>query len=268
VPAVHELLSLHGRVALVTGGGSGLGRVFALALAEAGADVVVAGRREERCEATAHAVRDLGRRALAVQADVTDEAQVRLLVERALAELGGADVLVNNAATSHRGEVTTLPADRWRQVLETNVTGAFLCARAVLPHMVERRRGRIVNVASVYGVVGRDGSLYAAQGPEAAQSSAYAVSKGALLQLTRDLAVNYGAAGITVNAISPGMFGKLDEADRGLPEGTRRALAARTPLGRLGEADDLKGAVVFLASDAAAFVTGQNLIVDGGWTAW
>jgi NAD(P)-dependent dehydrogenase (short-subunit alcohol dehydrogenase family) len=134
--------------------------------------------------------------------------------------------------------------------------------------MVDRGRGRIVNVASVYGVVARDGALYAAQGTDAAQSSAYSVSKGALLQLTRDLAVNYGPAGITVNAISPGMFGRLEEPDRGLAEGTRRALAARTPVGRLGEADDLMGAIVFLASDAAAFVTGQNLIVDGGWTAW
>jgi gluconate 5-dehydrogenase len=268
VRTVQELLSLRGRVAVVTGGGSGLGKVFAVALAQAGADVVVIGRRAAHCEATASAVRDLGRRALAVPADVTEEAHVRRAIDRTLAELGRIDVLVNNAATSYRGEITTLPAERWRQVMETNVTGAFLCARAVLPHMVERRRGRIVNVASVYGVVGRDGSLYASEGPDAGQSSAYSVSKGALLQLTRDLAVNYGAAGVTVNAISPGMFGRLDEPDRGLAAETRRALAARTPVGRLGEAEDLTGAIVFLASDAAAFVTGQNLIVDGGWTVW
>jgi gluconate 5-dehydrogenase len=116
--------------------------------------------------------------------------------------------------------------------------------------------------------VGRDGSLYAAEGQDARASTAYTVSKGALLQLTRDLAANYASAGITVNAISPGMFGRLDEPGRGLAEETRTALASRTPMGRLGAPDDLKGAVVFLASDAAAFVTGQNLVVDGGWTAW
>jgi gluconate 5-dehydrogenase len=242
--------------------------VFALALAEAGADVAVVGRRREPCEATASAVRGLGRRALALSADVTEETDVQGLVDGTLSALGRIDVLVNNAATSARGPLTTLPADRWRRVLETNVGGAFLCARAVLPHMAERRSGRIVNVGSVYGVVGRDGSLYAAEGEDARQSTAYAVSKGALLQLTRDLAVNYAPAGVTVNAISPGMFGRLDEPGRGLSSRTRTALAARTPVGRLGAADDLKGALVFLASDAAAFVTGHNLVVDGGWTAW
>jgi gluconate 5-dehydrogenase len=266
--SVTELLSLQGRTALVTGGGTGLGRVFALALAEAGADVAVTGRRRERCEATADAVRALGRRGMALAADVTEEAQVSRLIDTVVGELGKLDVLVNNAATSFRAPVTTLPADRWRQVLDTNVGGAFLCARAALLHMAARRFGRIVNVASVYGLVGRDGSLYAAEGDDARQSTAYTVSKGALLQLTRDLAASYGADGITVNAISPGMFGRLDEPGRGLSEQTRTALAARTPLGRLGAADDLKGAIVFLASDAAAFVTGHNLVVDGGWTAW
>jgi gluconate 5-dehydrogenase len=268
MPEVTELLSLRGRTAVVTGGGTGIGRVFALALAEAGADVVVAGRRRAPCEATAQAVADLGRRALVTPADVTDEAQVRRMIDRTLADLGPIDVLVNNAATSRRGAISALPIERWREVMETNVAGAFLCSRAVLPHMEERRYGRIVNIASVYGVVGREGRLYAAEGSDAHQSTAYSVSKGALLQLTRDLAVNYGAAGITVNAISPGMFGRLDEPQRGLAGETRSALAARTPLGRLGESDDLKGAIVFLASNAAAFVTGHNLIVDGGWTAW
>jgi gluconate 5-dehydrogenase len=245
-----------------------LGAVFALALAEAGADVVVTGRRHAPCAATAAAVREVGRRSLALAVDVTDEGQVRTMVERVVGELGTVDILINNAAISYRAPFTTVETERWRSVLETNVTGAMLCARTVLPHMVARRWGRIVNVASVYGSVGRDGSLYAAEGAAARESTAYAVSKGALLQLTRDLAVNYAPANVTVNALSPGMFGRLREPGRGLAAGTQSALVARTPLRRLGEPEDLKGAIVFLASDAAAFVTGHDLVVDGGWTAW
>jgi gluconate 5-dehydrogenase len=230
--------------------------------------VIVSARREERVHGLADELGASGVRAEAIACDVTDADSRANLIAR-IADLGlEVEVLVNNAATSARGAITALPLEHWRRVMDTNVGGAFLCSRAVLPHMAARRYGRIVNVASVYGLVGRDGSLYAAEGQDARESTAYTVSKGALLQLTRDLAANYARLGITVNAISPGMFGRLDEPGCGLADETRAALAARTPMGRLGTPDDLKGAVVFLASDAAAFVTGHNLVVDGGWTAW
>jgi len=263
-----SLFALEGRTAVVTGGGSGLGRLFALALAEAGAAVAVIGRRLEPLESTADEIRRRGRDALAIGADVTDESAVRAAVDRTLATFGAIDVLVNNAVGFHRAPVSTQPLAEWQRVLDVSVTGAFLCCRAVGPHMIARRSGRIINVASVYGVVGRDLSLYAENDLDSAQSLPYATSKGALLSLTRDLAAGWGRYGITVNAVSPGMFGRIDAPDRGLPPDVHARLVARTPMGRLGEPDDLRGVIVFLASNASAFITGHNLVVDGGWTIW
>ena len=267
-----SLLDLSGRVALVTGGGIGLGRHMAIALAEAGADLVIAGRRPDVLQATAAELAALGHQALAVPADVADAEQVQRLVDRALERFGRIDVLVNNAGFNHVEAAVTFPAERWRAVLGVHLDGTFLCCQAVGRHMIERRSGRIVNVASIYGLVGHDGPLYAAAGRERAEAPAYAAAKGAVINLTRDLAADWGRYGITVNAISPGMFGKFDRDDgrdrERLPDEVAARLIARTPLGRLGTADDLKGAVVLLASDAGAFITGHNLVVDGGWTAW
>ena len=266
------LFDLHGRVAIVTGGGTGLGRQMALGLAEAGARVVVVGRRLERCQSTADAIEALGGQALALAVDVTDVEQTLEMARGTLDAFGRIDVLVNNAGGHRHHPVVSQPLDEWRAVLDVYVTGAFLCAQAVGPHFIAQRRGRIINVASVYGVVGRDGSLYAGdylgQRTPWLESLPYSASKGGQLSLTRDLAGNWGRYGITVNAISPGMFGALDDEGKRPPSDVYPRLIERTPLRRLGEADDLKGTVVFLASDASAYVTGHNLIVDGGWTIW
>ena len=267
-----SLLDLSGRVALVTGGGIGLGRHIAIGLAEAGADVVITGRRPEPLAATVADLERLGRRALAVPGDVSKRDQVTRLVERALKTFGRIDVLVNNAGINHIEAADTFPPERWRDVLGVQLDATFFCCQQVGRHMIEHRRGRIVNIASVYGMVGHDGALYATAERPRIEAPAYAAAKGAVINLTRDLAAAWGTHGITVNAISPGMFGKFDQQDRRdtarLPAEIAARLIARTPLGRLGTEDDLKGVAVLLASDAGAFITGQNIAVDGGWTAW
>jgi len=272
VRSLASLLDLAGRVALVTGGGIGLGRHVAIGLAEAGADLVLAGRRSEPLAATAADVRRLGRRALGVPADVSRPDQVERLVGRALDGFGRIDVLVNCAGVNHVEDAVTFPPERWREVLGVQLDATFFCCQAVGRHMIEQRRGRIINVASVYGLVGHEGRLYATPDRPSIEAPAYAAAKGAVINLTRDLAVAWGRFGLTVNAISPGMFGKFDRHDRRdeqrLPPEVAARLVARTPLGRLGTEDDLKGVAVLLASDAGAFITGQNLVVDGGWTAW
>jgi gluconate 5-dehydrogenase len=267
-----SLLDLSGRVALVTGGGIGLGRHIAIGLAEAGADVAIAGRRPAPLAATVADLERLGRRALAVPTDVSQPDQVQRLVERTLDHFGRIDVLVNNAGINHLEAAVTFPPERWREVLGVQLDATFFCCQQVGRHMIERRGGRIINVASVYGIVGHDGALYATGERPRIEAPAYAAAKGAVVNLTRDLAAAWGRHGIPVTAISPGMFGKFDQSDRRdeqrLPADVAARLIGRTPLGRLGTEDDLKGVAVLLASDGGAFITGQNLVVDGGWTAW
>jgi NAD(P)-dependent dehydrogenase (short-subunit alcohol dehydrogenase family) len=267
-----SLLDLSGRVALVTGGGIGLGRHIAIGLAEAGAAVVLAGRRPEPLEVTAADLQRLGRRALAVPADVSEPDQVQRLVDRTLESFGRIDVLVNNAGINHIEDATTFPPERWRDVLAVQLDATFYCCQRAGQHMIGQGHGRIVNVASVYGMVGHEGDLYATAERPRIEAPAYAAAKGAVINLTRDLAVTWGRYGVTVNAISPGMFGKFTLDDRRdeqrLPAEVAARLIARTPVGRLGNENDLKGVAVLLASDAGAFITGQNFVVDGGWTAW
>lgn len=267
-----SLFDLTGCVAIVTGGGIGLGRHLAIGLAEAGADLVIAARRPDILEATAAELRGLGRRALAVPTDVSRPEEVEHVVDAALAAFGKVDILVNNAGINHIEAAETFPLDRWREVIAVQLDAVFLCCQRVGRHMIARHHGRIVNIASVYGMVGHLGPLYATAARERVEAPAYAAAKGAVINLTRDLAANWGRYGITVNAISPGMFGKFDRNDvrdeQRLPPEVAARLIARTPLGRLGTEDDLKGAVVLLTSDAGAFITGHNLVVDGGWTCW
>ncbi|GBD30151.1 3-oxoacyl-[acyl-carrier-protein] reductase FabG [bacterium HR32] len=254
---VRELFDLSGRVAVVTGGSRGLGLEIAEALGEAGARVVVAARRAQWLEPAEAHLRDLGVEVAAVECDVADPTGARALVGAAVDRFGRLDVLVNNAGVSWGAPLDEMPLDRWRQVLEVNLTGTFLVTQAVVPVMRAAGWGRIVNVASVAGLVGTR--------PDVLDAVGYAASKGGLIALTRDLAVKLAPYGITVNAIAPGFFptrmsGKLLErvGDR---------VVAQVPLGRLGQAGDLKGVALFLASEASRYVTGQVLAVDGGFTA-
>ena len=254
-----ELFDLRGRVALVTGGGTGLGEQIAAGLAQAGASVAVASRKREAREEVARALAEAhGVRTLAVRLDVTSEEEVREAVDQVEAELGVVDLLVNNAGATWGAPAHEMPLEAWRRVMDTNATGAFLCAREVGRRLIERASpGAILNIASVSGLRGSP--------PEVLDAAGYSASKGALVALTRDLAVKWARHGIRVNALAPGFFPtKMTEA---VLAGAERQIARIVPLGRVGGDDELMGAALFLLSPAGGYVTGQVLSVDGGMTA-
>ncbi len=243
---------LNGRVALVTGASRGLGQIFARALAEAGADLVVTARRREDTDAFVPEMRGLGRRALGLALDVREESSIRRAVDDAAAAFGRLDILVNNAGCNVRKPALDVSWDDWNTVLDTNLRGAFFVAQSAARHMIPRRYGRIVNIGSVTSVFG-----YAGLAP-------YCASRGGIKQLTMSLADEWGRHGITVNCLAPGWFRTAQNEI--LYQNARWVdyLCDRIPLKRPGEPNDLRGAVVFLASEAAAYVTGQTLLVDGG----
>jgi len=266
-------IDLSGRVALVTGGSRGLGRVDALTLGRAGADVVIADILVEsddsaaqeygplaqaaasgglvKTEATAAEIEGMGRRSLALKCDVTEAAQVDAVVAQAVEELGSVDILVNNAGTlDHLGQVENQSPELWERDLRVNLTGAFNCSRAVWPHMKERSWGRIVNMASVAGTLGGFGQ------------ASYSTTKAGLLGLTKSLALEGARHGITVNAIVPGVIG-TEAFHFGNPEMNERMIK-RTALRRPGEPQDVANAIAFLCSELAAYVTGVELNVSGG----
>ena len=253
-----ELFDLSGRVAIVTGGGSGIGRQMAEGLAEAGADIVLCARKPERCEQAAEELQELGVRALGLRCDVRDPAEVSALVERTRAELGRIDVLVNNAGTSWGASAEEHPLEGWQKVIDVNLTGVFLCSQAAGRVMIDQGGGKIVNIASV--------AAFGGAPPELMNAVAYNASKGGVVAFTRDLATKWARHGVNVNAIAPGWF--PSDMNRMLLDAQPDAYLERIPLGRFGGPDDLKGAVVFLASRASDFVTGQTLVVDGGQSAW
>ncbi len=251
-----RFFDLTGRVAVVPGAGRGLGRVMALALAAAGADIVVSSRTAPEIESVRDEIRALGRRAEAAPADITSEADCERLAGEAIAGLGQVDILVNNAGMNIRKPVLELSTDEYQQVLRTNLEGYFLCARAVGRHMVARGSGKVINISSIMGRVALP------------NQAAYASSKGAIEQLTKVLALEWAPHGVQVNAIAPTYF--ETELTRPLFEDPERQhfITERTPMGRWGQPHELAGAVIFLASDASSYVTGHTLVVDGGWTAW
>ncbi|HTX71710.1 MAG TPA: SDR family oxidoreductase [Rectinemataceae bacterium] len=245
--------SLAGKRALVVGGSRGLGQAMALALAAAGADVGVAGRSLAGLEETAAAVRELGRRGTCFEADVTDESAVSALFARMDAESGGPDILVNSQGTVHLQEAVDFAEAEWDRVIDVNLKSVFLCCKHGGRRMLAAGKGKIINISSVRGFQGR------------AQDLAYAPSKGAVNQLTRSLAIEWGPAGINCNAIAP-VFTMTAISAAQLNDPVKRDwVLGRIPMKRLGRLEDLFGPVIFLASDASDFVNGHVLPVDGGW---
>ena len=252
-----KLFDLSGKTAIVTGGGKGIGRQMAEGLAAAGADIVLCARNAERCEQTAAELAELGVKTLGLGCDVRDPDQVQAVVARTVADFGGVDVLVNNAGTVWGATPEDMPLEGWQKVVDVNLTGVFLFSQAAGRAMIERGSGSIVNIASVAGIHGAP--------PEIVNTVVYHATKGGVISFTRDLAWKWAAHGIRVNAIAPGWF-PSDMANFVL-ENAGEELVRRVPLGRFGGPEDLKGPVVFLASDASAYVTGHTLVVDGGQSA-
>jgi NAD(P)-dependent dehydrogenase (short-subunit alcohol dehydrogenase family) len=241
------------RVALVTGGGRGIGRALALALAEAGADVAVADVDLPAADAVTAEVIARGRRGLAVEADVASKPAVEAMVQTTVETLGGLDMLINNAGVFPIAPVAHITEEAWDQVMAINLKGVFLCSQAALAPMRRAGGGRIVNVASVSGLVGAVGLAH------------YAASKAGVIGFTKSLAREVAPMGITVNAIAPGII-DTERSRQTFPEGALRTYQAQVPLRRLGRPEDLTALVVFLASPAAAYITGQVYAIDGGYT--
>jgi NAD(P)-dependent dehydrogenase (short-subunit alcohol dehydrogenase family) len=254
--SVLDRFRLDGKIALITGGARGLGRTMAVALAQAGASIALAGRSKDTCQHAADEVASAtGRTVRAFAVDVTKIDDIEQLATDVERELGPVDILVNNAGINIRGPIQQLTEDDWEAVLDTNLTGPLLCARAFGPRMVSRGWGRVINLGSVLGVIALPGR------------APYASSKAGIINLTRVLALEWAGTGVTANAICPGAF--ATEMNRSLLEDPvkYKEFVAQIPMGRWGELEELTGAVVFLASDASSYVTGTPLFVDGGWIA-
>ena len=256
---VKQLMSLEGRVSVVTGGATGLGLQMATALAEAGSDIVVCSRKLEICEQAAHGIEKLGVKALALAADVTQPDQVEAVKDAALRKFGRVDVLVNNAGKAWVAPLEEMPLERWQQIMDLNVTAPFICSKTFGREMIKAKRGKIINIASIAGLQGRNPKIY--------DSIVYGTSKGALVNFTRDLAVKWAPHNIHVNCICPGFF--VTPINQKIFErGGGQHILDEIPLGRTGGPDDLKGIAVLLASDASNFITGAIIPVDGGTIAW
>ncbi len=242
-------LSLEGQVAIVTGGGTGIGRAIALEFARAGADVVVASRRLPVLEKVSEEVKTLGKRSLAVQTDISQKTDVDNLTQRVMDEFGGIDILVNNAAILNKTSVLEISEDDWDKTFDVNLKGYYLCSQAVSKRMVERKKGNIVNIASDAAFRG---------------GSSYSISKAGVINLTRGLARELGSYNIRVNAIAPSYVRtEMSKALWSDPVAYKEALAT-IPLGRIAEPSDVASVALFLASDASRHITGETIVVDGG----
>lgn len=255
LPGIRQF-DLTGKTAIITGGSRGLGEAMAAGLASAGADVLLSSRHaDEAAAAAAQIAADFGHRALGVQADVTQPDECQRLADRALAEFGKIDILINNAGINIRGPIEQLSYDDFRRVQQVNVDGVWLMARAVVPAMKRARYGRIINVASTLGMVGLE------------ERTPYASSKGAVVQMTRTLGLELASFGICVNAICPGPFLTPMNVPIAENEHTKKFILGAVALGRWGRMEEIQGAAIFLASEAASYMVGGLVAVDGGWTA-
>jgi 2-deoxy-D-gluconate 3-dehydrogenase len=270
---IFDKFSLKGKTAIITGGAGLLGAEFCRTLAEAGANVAVAELTEAAANSTAEQISRLGYKALPVQVNITQPGEVKTMVQKVLAAFGSVDVLVNSAALdpkfdpshpgTNSGAFETFPVEMWRQALDVNLTGSFLCSQAVAEPMLKQGSGSIINLCSMYGLVGPDQRLYKKEGqPERFKPAYYPVTKAGILGLTRYLATYFAGKGIRANALTPG--GIYNEND----EEFLHNYSARAVMGRMARKDEMNGALLFLASDASSYMTGSNLVVDGGWTAW
>jgi NAD(P)-dependent dehydrogenase (short-subunit alcohol dehydrogenase family) len=250
-----QILSLEGNIAVVTGGTSGIGRALSLGLAEAGADVIATARHQQYVDETASEIEARGRKTLRQVSDVCDRASLEALLEATLRRFGKVDILINCAGKIKRTPTLTMPEEEWTDILNTNLTGTLRACQVFGKPMLDRGYGRIVNIASLNSFVAL------------CEVAAYAASKAGVASLTRSLAVEWSKKGVTVNAIAPGVFrtnlnaNLLDSTPRG------QELLMRTPMGRFGKTEELVGIAIYLASDASSFVTGQTLVVDGGFLA-
>jgi gluconate 5-dehydrogenase len=255
MPSLTELFDLSGRVAIVTGGSRGLGEEMAEGLAEAGASLMICARREQWLTPTLEQFRSRGFTLEGMTCDVAEAEQVQAVVDKTITTFGKVDILINNAGIAWAAEPDSMPLDKWQKVIDTNLTGSFLFSQAAGREMLKRQSGCIINIASIAGMVGSVSTSHWA---------GYAASKAGMVGLTRELAATWGRQGIRVNAIAPGYFhSRL--ADPAIVHAEPQ-IKATSPIGRVGASGELKGVAVFLASDAASYITGQTIVVDGGRT--
>ena len=250
-----EIFDLSGKVAMVTGSTRGLGEVAAMALAKAGADVAVCGRNKADLKRVSSAIEQMGKKSAGFTVDVTSKKSVHTSVDQILKHFGKIDILMNNAGVNHRVPVLDFPEKEWDLIIDTNLKGYFLVTQAVAPQMLERGYGKVINMSSILGTIGLPNQL------------AYASSKGGVDQMTKVMALEWAKGGVRVNAIGPTYFEtELVTQIRDDPE-RFNFINERTPMGRWGHLPELEGIVIFLAAPASDFITGQTILIDGGWTA-